>query len=327
MIILNNDDPNLSRVARNNRKNPKKHMKTWKKVALWIIAILIIILGGFAFAAYHNVQNVANEVYQSSGAKSKRNASQILKDNKPVSILFMGTDTDFDGRSYKGRSDSMMILTLNPRTNTTNMVSIPRDMKVNLPDFPQYSPSKINAAYTYGGPKEAINSLQNHFKFPIDYYVTLSLGGLKKAIDQVGGVDVVSPLTFDSNGEHYQKGQLEHMDGTKAMWFSQMRYDDPAGDYGRQARQRLVLNALMKKAVSYKTVLNTGFLNSLSNNLKTNLTMSDMTQLALHYRNANQNIKNDYAHGTGQMLDGVSFQDVSGAEQQRISNELNNSLK
>nr|WP_242446898.1 LCP family protein [Apilactobacillus bombintestini] len=327
MIILNNDDQNLSRVARNNRKNPKKHMKTWKKVVLWIIAILIVILGGTAFAAYHNAKNVANEVYQSSGAKSERDASQILKDNKPVSILFMGTDTDFQGRSYKGRSDSMMILTLNPKTNTTTMVSIPRDMKVNLPDFPQYSPSKINAAYTYGGPKEAINSLQNHFKFPIDYYITLSLGGLKKAIDQVGGVDVVSPLTFDSNGEHYQKGQLEHMDGTKAMWFSQMRYDDPAGDYGRQARQRLVLTALMKKAISYKTVLNTGFLNSISHNLKTNLTMSDMTQLALHYRNANQNIKNDYAHGTGQMLDGVSFQDVSGAEQQRISDVLNNSLK
>lgn len=327
MIILNNDDQNLSRVARNNRKNPKKHMKTWKKVVLWIIAILVVILGGTAFAAYHNVQNVANKVYQASGAKSERDASQILQDNKPVSILFMGTDTDFGGRSYKGRTDSMLVITLNPRTKTTTMVSIPRDMKVNLPDFPQYSPSKINAAYTYGGPKEAINTLQNHFKFPIDFYATLSLGGLKKAIDQVGGVDVTSPLTFDYQGQHYVKGQVEHMDGTKAMWFANMRYQDPQGDYGRQARQRLILTALMKKAISYKTVLNTGFLNSISDNLKTNLTMSDMTQLALHYRDTNQNIKNDYAHGTGEMLDGVSFQDVSGAEQQRISDVLNNSLK
>jgi polyisoprenyl-teichoic acid--peptidoglycan teichoic acid transferase len=322
-MSLNNDE-NMSRRSAAH-KPKKKH--TWLKILLILIAIILIVVGGTVFATYHKAKQTADKVYQPSGAKTERNADQILKDKKPVSILFMGTDTDFGGRDYKGRSDSMMAITLNPKTNTTTMVSIPRDMKVNLPDFPQYSPSKINAAYTYGGPKEAINALQSHFNFPIDYYVTLSLGGLKKAIDQVGGVDVVSPLTFDYQGEHYVKGQMEHMNGTKAMWFSNMRYDDPQGDYGRQARQRLVLNALLHKAISYKTVLNNGFLNAISNNLKTNLTLSDMTQLALHYRQTNQNIKSDYAHGTGEMLDGVSFQDVSGQEQQRISNVLNNSLK
>lgn len=320
-----NNDENMSRVSR--KKSPKKRMKTWKKVTLWIIAIILVLVGVTAFATYHRIQQTADSVYQSSGAKSTRNADELLKEKKPVSILFMGTDTDFDGRNYKGRSDSMMILTLNPAKKTTTMVSIPRDMKVNLPDFPQYSPSKINAAYTYGGPKEAINSIQSHFNIPIDYYVTLSLGGLKKAVDQVGGVDVVSPLTFTSNGYHYVQGQEEHMDGTKAMWFAQMRYDDPNNDYGRQYRQRLVLQALMKKAISYKTVLNSEFLNSISNNLKTDLTMGDMVQLALNYRDTNQNIKSDYAHGTGDMEYGVSFQDVSGAERTRISNLINNSLK
>nr|WP_308438515.1 LCP family protein [Apilactobacillus nanyangensis] len=256
-----------------------------------------------------------------------RNADDALNSNKPISLLFMGTDTDFGGRSYKGRTDSMMVVTLNPKTETTTMVSIPRDMKVNLPDFPQYSPSKINAAYTYGGVKEAINAVESHFSIPIDYYVTLSLGGLKKAIDQVGGVDVVSPLTFDYQGEHYTKGVEEHMDGTKAMWFSNMRYQDPQGDYGRQARQRLVLTALIRKAISYKTVVNTGFLDSISKNLKTDLTMGDMTKLALNYRGTNKNVKNDYAHGTNDNEYGVSFQDVSGAEQQRISKVINDSLR
>ncbi|CAI2648412.1 Polyisoprenyl-teichoic acid--peptidoglycan teichoic acid transferase TagU [Apilactobacillus kunkeei] len=320
-----NNDEQMSRT--NKKKAPKKHMKTWKKVTLWIIGIIVVVIGVGAFAAYHKVKKTADAVYQPSGAKTERSADSILKNKKPVSILFMGTDTDFQGRSYKGRSDSMMILTLNPAKKTTTIVSIPRDMKVNLPDFPQYSPSKINAAYTYGGPKEAINSIESHFSIPIDYYVTLSLGGLKKAIDQVGGVDVTSPLTFTSNGYHYTEGKKEHMDGTKAMWFAQMRYDDPNNDYGRQYRQRLVLQALMKKSISYKTVINSEFLNSISHNLKTNLTMSDMIQLALNYRETNQNIKSDYAHGTGQMLDGVSFQDVSGKEQDRISSLINDSLK
>lgn len=323
-----NNDEQMSRVSKqNNNKNPKKHMKTWKKVVLWIIGILVVLIGVVAFAAYHKANQVANDVYKASGAKSVRNADKILQEQKPVSILFMGTDTDFGGRTDKGRTDSMMVITLNPKTKTTTMVSVPRDMKVNLPDFPQYSPSKINAAYTYGDAKEAINAMQEHFNIPIDYYVILSLGGLRKAIDQVGGVDVVSPLTFDYQGEHYVKGQLEHMDGTKAMWFSNMREQDPQGDYGRQARQRLVLTALMKKAISYKTVLNTAFLDSLSKNLKTNLTMNDMLQLALHYRQTNKNIKSDYAHGTNDNEDGVSFQDVSGSEQNRISNVINDSLK
>lgn len=307
----------------------KKDKKSRKilKVAIITLIFLIFLVGCLAFFVYNRAQNTEKHIYKPSGAKVERNADQLLKEKKPVSILFMGTDTDFDGRTYKGRSDSMMIITLNPAKKETNIISIPRDMKVKLPDFPQYSPSKINAAYTYGGPKESINSIQQHFNIPIDYYVTLSLGGLKKAVDKVGGVDVISPLTFTRDGYHYVKGQKVHLNGKLAMGFTQMRYDDPNNDYGRQYRQRLVLQALMKKTVSYKTILNSDFLDTISHNLKTNLTMSDMLQLALHYRQTNENIKSDYAHGTNDNEYGVSFQDVSGNEQQRISNAINNSLK
>lgn len=308
------------------KKNSNKHLSV-KKIVLISIFIVLVLCVGLVLFVYNNARKTENAVYKPSGANVERNADSLLKERKPVSILFMGTDTDFDGRTYKGRSDSMMIVTLNPEKKETNIVSIPRDMKVNLPDFPQYSPSKINAAYTYGGPKESINAIQNHFKIPIDYYITLSLGGLKKAVDKVGGVDVVSPLTFNRDGHHYVEGKKVHLDGKMAMGFTQMRYEDPNNDYGRQYRQRLVLQALMKKAISYKTIFNTDFLNSISGNLKTNLTMSDMIQLALQYRKTNQNIKSDYAHGTGQMLDGVSFQDVSGKEQDRISSVINDSLK
>lgn len=306
--------------------NSKKHISVKKIVLITIFALLVLCIGLIA-VVYHNARKTENAIYKPSGSNVERNADSLLKNKKPVSILFMGTDTDFDGRKYKGRSDSMMIITLNPAKETTNIVSIPRDMKVNLPDYPNYSPSKINAAYTYGGPKESINAIQNHFNIPIDYYVTLSLGGLKKSVDKVGGVDVVSPLTFTRDGHHYYKGKKVHLDGTMAMGFTQMRYDDPNNDYGRQYRQRLVLQSLMKKAISYKTIFNNDFLDSISSNLKTNLTMSDMVQLALNYRKTNKNITSDYAHGTGQMLYGVSFQDVSGKEQKRISNEINDSLK
>ena len=251
----------------------------------------------------------------------------MLEQKRPVSILLLGTDTGALGRDYKGRTDTMMIMTLNPKTKTTTIVSLPRDMKVNLPGYPQYSPAKINAAYTYGGVKESINTIQNHFNIPIDYYVLVNMGGLEKAINQVGGVDVKSPLTFDYEGAHFTKGETYHLNGSKALKFSRMRYDDPEGDYGRQQRQRLVITALLKKSVSYKTVLNRSFLRSVSDSSQTDLTFNDMIRLARSYRDTNEHIVQDHAQGRGQNEDGQAFEVVPTSEQQRINNLLQNSLK
>ena len=171
--------------------------------------VLVILTGVFAATAVHNLKSTTNNMYQKSGANDSRNASSILKDKKPVSILIMGTDTGALGRHYKGRTDTMMIMTINPKTDKTTLLSIPRDMEVNLPDFPQYSPAKINSAYTYGGVKEAINSVESHFKIPIDYYFLINMGGLEKAINDVGGVTVTSPLTFSYLGANFVKGQAQ----------------------------------------------------------------------------------------------------------------------
>ena len=277
--------------------------------------------------AWHNLKSTTDDMYSSAGATKSRDAQKVLDQKKPVSILLLGTDTGALGRDYKGRTDTIMIMTLNPKTKTTTIVSLPRDMKVNLSDYPQYSPAKINAAYTYGGVKESINTIQDHFNIPIDYYVLVNMGGLEKAINQVGGVDVKSPLTFDYEGYHFEKGETYHMNGKKALAFSRMRYDDPDGDYGRQQRQRLVITALLKKSVSYKTVLNRSFLRSVSDSSQTDLTFNDMMRLAQSYRDTNEHIVQDHAQGRGQNEDGQAFEVVSTSEQQRITDVLQNSLK
>ena len=87
------------------------------------------------------------------------------------------------------------------------------------------------------------------------------------------------------------------MNGKKALAFSRMRYDDPRGDYGRQERQRLVIMALLKSSISYKTVVNQPFLNSVSKQTMTNLTFDNMVALAQNYRHATDNVTTDYAHG------------------------------
>ncbi|KRL27201.1 LytR family transcriptional regulator [Limosilactobacillus frumenti DSM 13145] len=307
---------------RHHRRMSKGLRILWSAIGALVVVALI-----FAGVAWHNISVTSNDMYSKSGADVKRNANQVLAQRKPVSILLLGTDTGALGRTDKGRTDTIMILTVNPKTKTTTIVSLPRDMKVNLPNYPQYSPSKINAAYTYGGVKESINTIQKKFNIPIDFYLLVNMNGLEKAINKVGGVNVTSPISFSFEGSTFQKGKTYHLNGQQALRFSRMRHEDPNGDYGRQQRQRLVIAALLKKSVSYKTVLNKSFLNSISNSSQTDLSLHDMLQLARHYRSARAHVVQDYADGDNDNEGGTSFQVVSHDETQRITNLLQNSLK
>ena len=245
----------------------------------------------------------------------------ILAIGEPIAILLMGTDTGALGRTYKGRTDSIMVAVLNPKTKKTTLVSFERDMQVNLPDYPEYSPSKLNAAYAYGNAKELAKVLKKYFNIPINAYVLINMGGLKTIINKVGGVDITPNLSFTYEGYTFTKGEKTHIDGAKALAYSRMRYDDPEGDYGRQKRQRQILAALMKKAESATTLLNTSFISSLSKQVQT-----DMTSLAKNYLAATKNLESDYTHGTGYMEDGVSYQNISTAERQRIINLIRKAM-
>ena len=317
---MNNDE----KLSRNNRYSQKKH--PIRNIILGILMVLIILTIIFATIAFSNLKNATDKMYQKSGATDSRDVSSLLLKRKPVSILILGTDTGALGRSYKGRTDTMIVMTLNPKKHKTTLVSIPRDMEVNFPDYPQYSPAKINSAYTYGGVKEAIKTVENHFNIPIDYYVLINMGGLEKAINEVGGVTVTSPLTFSYGGSSFTKGKAEHMNGETALNFARMRHQDPMGDYGRQERQRLVLTALMKKSISPTTMFNKKFLDSISSQVKTDLSLNDMRILAFSYRGAAENVESTYAQGISQTLDGIDFQVVPIQERQHISDIIRKSL-
>ena len=311
----------------NNRGNGNGPRRHWGKKAFWIlILVLLVIAIIFGGLAWFNAKQTSDQMFTSSGANKKRNAQKVLAQKRPVSILLLGTDTGDLGRTYKGRTDTIMVMTINLQTKKTTLMSIPRDMKVNLPDYADESPAKINAAYAYGGTKETINTVQKYFNIPIDFYALVNMAGMKQAINQVGGVTVTSPLTFTYEGYSFTKGVPEHMNGTKALKFCRMRYDDPQGDYGRQQRQKMVIMALLKKSASYKTVLNQKFLKTISKNAKTDLTFNDMITLAKSYRKATKNIQQGHAQGTDDGSDGQSFQDVSYNERQRVSNTLRKNL-
>ena len=306
-------------IRRGNNQNGGNgpHRHRGRKIFGIIILILLVIVVIFGGLAWHNAKQTSDQMFTSAGANKRRNAQKVLAQKRPVSILLLGTDTGDLGRTYKGRTDTIIVMTINPQTKKTMLMSIPRDMKVNLPDYEDESPAKINAAYAYGGTKETINTVQKYFNIPIDYYALVNMAGMKQAINQVGGVTVTSPLTFTYEGYSFTKGVPEHMNGTKALKFCRMRYDDPQGDYGRQQRQKMVIMALLKKSASYKTI---------SKNAKTDLSFSNMMTLAKSYRGATKNIQQGHVQGTDDDSDGQAFQSVSYNERQRVSNILRKNL-
>lgn len=304
-------------------KAPKlSRKKIW--IIAGIVALILVIAGGIkAFTMYTGAQHVAKQTYQKAKTPTARNVSKVIKNKKPLNVLILGTDTGALGRKTKGLSDTMIVASLNAQKETTYMTSIPRDTQVTINNTSQ----KINAAYTIGGASQSIKTVQNLLDIPIDFYIVMNMGGLKELVNSVGGVDVTPPLTFKYGSANVKKGVKTHLTGKQALSYSRMRYDDPNGDYGRQKRQRQVILAVVRKALSISSVTRfQTILNSVQKNMKTNLTFNDMLALRFSYKNASHHIKSTTLEGDGEMIDGLSYQVASMTERRRVSNKIRQEL-
>ncbi|WP_312979770.1 LCP family glycopolymer transferase [Leuconostoc falkenbergense] len=294
-----------------------------KKMLLWILGIavtLIVIGGGVAALALHNT---TSKIHSMDSSLSKASDTKTSA-GKPVSYLLLGTDTGALGRTEKGRTDTMMVMSVNPNTKTTTMVSLQRDTKITIDGMTE----KLNAAYALGDAKQAMTTVEQLLDIKLDGYLLVNMKGLEQLVDAVGGVTVKSPLTFSYEGYSFTENQDVTMNGTEALAFSRMRYDDPRGDYGRQIRQQLVIEAVMNKLkADPKSALNNDFLDAVSDNVRSNISLTSMRNLATKYRDAGETINRDQMTGTGVMIDGVSYQEMSQDEITRVHNEIVNAGK
>lgn len=294
-----------------------------KKVLLWILGIavtLIVIGGGVAALALHNT---TSKIHSMDSSLSKASDTKTSA-GKPVSYLLLGTDTGALGRTEKGRTDTMMVMSVNPNTKTTTMVSLQRDTKITIDGITE----KLNAAYALGDAKQAMTTVEQLLDIKLDGYLLANMKGLEQLVDAVGGVTVKSPLTFSYEGYSFTENQDVTMNGTEALAFSRMRYDDPRGDYGRQIRQQLVIEAVMNKLkADPKSALNNAFLDAVSDNVRSNISLTSIRNLATKYRDAGETINRDQMTGTGVMIDGVSYQEMSQDEITRVHKEIVNAEK
>lgn len=302
----------------------EKKKKKPKKLIGLVIVLFLVLIGLIILTFYNNISNNFNQNYSSKYSTAK--ADQKLKDGKPVSVLLMGTDTGALGRTDVGRTDSMIVATINPQTNKTTFTSIPRDSKVKV-DGDSQPYEKINAAYEIGGSEQAKKTVSELLNVPIDYYATVNMSGIKEMVNAVGGIDVTPKLTFDYEGISVKKGVKQHMNGETALQYSRMRYQDPEGDYGRQARQRQVLEQILMKSVKISSVSHfQNILNSLHGNLLTDLSFNDLILLGDKYRPALRNFNENHLQGVGADVDGISYQVIENDELLKVSNDIKSEL-
>lgn len=296
----------------------KKHV--WWKWLLGIVAVFLLVDGVVLARFYFSAKEAVDRSFKKVNYKKKRD-SVDMSSRKPFSVLLLGTDTGEYGRTYRGRSDTIMVAAVTP-TQTT-LVSVPRDTLVHIEGHP--GNNKINAAYSYDGMTGALNTIQSYLDIPVDHYVELNMKGLEQLSVAVGPVQVDNDLEFTSLGKHFNKGTVT-IDSDNILAYTRMRHEDVRGDYGRQMRQRLVVQAMVEKIASLGSVLKyQKILDAISSNMKTDMTFDDVKSIAAGYSGAT-NIKQVQLQGKGDMIDGVSYEVVSQSELHDVQNTLKQAL-
>jgi LCP family protein required for cell wall assembly len=285
------------------------------------IGLIAVGVGVYAYTIYTDIQKTTEVIHKPINKSDKREEQVSVEKKQPFSILLLGVD---HRPGDKGRSDSMILMTVNPTDNKTEMVSIPRDTRTTI--VGKGKVDKINHAYAFGGVQMAVSTVENFLNIPIDYYVKVNMEGFQDIVNAVNGVEVMNDLDFTWDGNHFKKGKL-HLNGKEALSFTRMRELDPRGDFGREMRQRQVIEAVLKRGASVSTLSTyTDVLKAIQNNIETNLTLNDMIAIQKDYREAASNVNEVQITGKGTKIDGIYYLQVSKEEQDQIATQLRQQL-
>lgn len=269
-------------MSNSRRVNKRKTIKKKRKKRLWLVLtpILILILAGTGYGAslYLKAQDVFNKSYESVESSKKRDqAVNPLKDN--FSMLFIGVD-DSDKRSYgESRSDALILATFNKQQKSVKLVSIPRDSYVYIPY--RGITSKINSAHAKGGPRATMDTVEELFDIPVDYYVRMNFNAFIEVVDALDGIEVDVPYAFSEQNSKDQKGAiqleagLQTLDGEEALALARTRKKD--SDIQRGERQQEILKAIMAKATSVGSITKySEVMEAIGDNMGTNLQFSQI---------------------------------------------------
>ncbi|WP_163526950.1 LCP family protein [Halobacillus ihumii] len=292
------------------RKDRRKKKRKW----LWVsLAVVLLVAGGSAaylYSIYRNVKTtVDSEIHKKVSGIDHQVTEKKVEDEEPINVLLLGVD---EREHDTGRSDTMIVMTLDPANDRMQMVSIPRDTRTKI--VGKGIMDKINHAYAFGGSDMSVNTVENFLDISLDYYVRMNMEGLSQMVDLVGGITVQNDFAFTQGGYNFPKGQIE-LEGNEALAWVRMRYDDPQGDAGRNERQRQVIQGVINKGSSINVVNNIGsIMDVFGENVATNMKFEDMRNLAMNYRSARENLTTYQMTGQGTRINDIYYLQVPQSE-------------
>jgi len=296
------------------RKNRNKPKRTWLKVTLIVVAVLVLSVGGYVLSIYNNAKSTVNDkMHEAVDTIDTSVTKKKVAATEQLNILLLGIDAQ-SGES--GRSDALMVLSLDPKNDKMQLISIPRDTRTYIvgKDFDD----KINHAYAFGGPDMSIATVENFLDIELDYYVSMNMKGFKELVDQLGTITVYNDIAWSDGTYDFGFGPTE-MDGDKTMSFVRMRKQDPEGDFGRTKRQRQVVQGIVNQGATVGSVTKiNGLIDVLGNNMATNLDFDDMKDLLADYRNTVKKFEDYQMKGTGTNIDGIYYLLVEEDEVQKV---------
>ncbi|MEH7504441.1 LytR family transcriptional regulator [Neobacillus drentensis] len=301
----------------------KRKLRKWVKVTGTILLIMLIGGGIYGSTVYNSLKTAVATMHTPLERKhsEKREEPVSFKKKDPFSVLMLGVD-EREGDS--GRSDTMIVLTVNPNNNSVKMLSIPRDTRTEI--IGKGKQDKINHAYAFGGIPMAMDTVENFLDIPIDYYIEINMKGFTDMVDAVGGVTVKNDLDFTQDGFHFAKGELT-LNGKKALSYSRMRKQDPRGDFGRQTRQRQIIEGVVKEGASLSSLTKfSDIFTVLGKNVKTNITFDQMVAIQKGYKDVGTSIQQMELKEEGTRINNIYYGLISTEEKQRVQKELKTQL-
>jgi polyisoprenyl-teichoic acid--peptidoglycan teichoic acid transferase len=303
------------------RRYKRRRLK-WRNIIGLFLFIMLIVGGLYGFTVYQSFNKAVATMHEPLDGKQSKGKPEALKKKEPFSVLMLGVD---EREGDKGRSDTMIVLTVNPNNQSIKMLSIPRDTRTDI--VGKGKEDKINHAYAFGGVSMAVDTVEKFLDLPIDYYVKINMEGFKDIIDTVGGINVENDFAFKVEEVNFPTGQI-HLSGEEALIYIRMRYDDPNGDFGRQERQRQVIQAVIKEGANLSSLSKApDIFHAIGSNVKTNLTFEEMISIQKNYKEAGKNIEQLVLHSEGKMIENIYYGLVTIAEQQRVQDELKSQLE
>ena len=264
-----------------------------KKITLWIIGIILFIILGVAAGAYIYANSLLNKMEKVEINKEDVGITEEVEekltqyDDTITNIALFGIDAE-DGEA--GRSDSIMIATIDTHNKKLKLTSIMRDSYVNIDG---HGLDKINHAYAFGKAQLAIKTLNENFDLNIQNFVAVNFSSLPKIIDKIGGIELdidseeleyinsyirnVNTIN-NTNSPSIASSGIQHVDGTQAMAYCRIRYTS-GGDYKRTERHREVLSKIFEKILSMSPTTYPSLLNDLLPMVSTNLDGSEIMEL------------------------------------------------